>query len=141
MNTDNTHGGHSDKAGRAGPETHTVLVVDDNPHFRMIVEFNLKGLGYAVSDTGCAEEAIEIATQNKDIQLLITDVEMPGITGVELARKIVAVQPHVKVLYISGFPLKAEAAMDVAAGPVHFLQKPFPPAQLDESIKAILAAE
>jgi CheY-like chemotaxis protein len=139
MNTDNTRVKDSDKAGRAAPVMHSVLIVDDNPHFRMIVQFNLKRLGYAVSDTGSAQEAIEIARKNEDIDLLITDVEMPGMSGVELARKIREIRPRVKVLSISGYPPKVAAGMGVANGSAHFLQKPFLPAQLDERIKAVLA--
>jgi CheY-like chemotaxis protein len=138
---DKTHGGHSDEAGRARRKTRSVLIVDDNPNFRMIVNFTLKNLGYGVLDTGSAEEAIEIATQNEDIQLLITDVEMPGMNGVELARKIREIRPGIKVLSTSGFPPKAVAGMGVATGSIHFLQKPFLPAQLDERIKTILAGE
>jgi CheY-like chemotaxis protein len=107
----------------------------------MIVNFTLQKLGYGVSDTGSAEEAIEIATKNEDIQLLITDVEMPGMNGVELARKIREIRPRIKVLSTSGFPPKAVAGMGVATGSIHFLQKPFLPAQLDERIKTILAGE
>jgi len=121
----------------SGPQH--VLLVDDDSNFRMIVHITLKKLGYAVSVAGSAEDAAEIAAQNKDIQLLMTDVAMPGMNGVELAEKIWEIQPHVKVLYISGFPLNAVAGMGVATGSVHFLQKPFQPAQLDERIKVILA--
>ncbi len=141
LNTDMTHGEHLDKERRAAPETHSVLLVDDNPNFRMIVNFTLKKLGYGVSDTGSAEEAIEIATQNEDIQLLITDVEMPGMNGVELARKIQEIRPRIKVLSTSGFSPKAVAGKGVATGSIHFLQKPFLPAQLDERIKTILAGD
>jgi CheY-like chemotaxis protein len=141
VNTDKTLGEYTEKAGRLRTETHSVLIVDDNPNFRMIVHFNLKRLGYAVSETGSAEEAIEIATRNEEIELLITDVEMPGMNGVELARKIRNIRPGIKVLSTSGFPQKALAGMDVATGSIHFLQKPFLPAQLEERVKAILAGE
>jgi CheY-like chemotaxis protein len=138
MITEKTHAEYSDLAGRAGPKTHSVLIVDDNSNFRMLVQFNLKRLGYIVTDTGSAEEAIEIATHDRDIQLLITDVEMPGMNGLELARKIREILPQVKVLSISGFPPKGAG---VPGGSVHFLQKPFLPAELDARIKTILAGD
>ena len=120
-----------------GPEH--VLLVDDDPNFRMIVYLSLKKLGYAVSVAGNAEEAVAIAAQNRDIQLLLTDVAMPGTNGVELAEKIREIRPHLKVLFISGFPLKTLEGMGVATDLVQFLQKPFHAAELDERIKAILA--
>jgi CheY-like chemotaxis protein len=139
MNTDNTHEENSDIEAGVALDTYSVLLVDDDPNFRMIVEFNLKRLGYSVSAAGSGAEALRIAEQNRDIHLLITDVAMPGMDGVELARKILRIQPRMEVLYISGFPLRSIAGMGVATGSVHFLQKPFPAARLDERIKAILA--
>jgi CheY-like chemotaxis protein len=144
MNTDNTHnspGQDSDKADPAAPKARSVLLVDDNAQFRMIVELNLKRLGYDVSNAGSGEEAIEIATRNKDIQLLITDFEMPGMNGSELVRKIRGIRPRVKVLAISGFPPRVVGGINVANRPDHFLQKPFRPAELDERIKSILARD
>ncbi len=122
-------------------EPRSVLVVDDDANFRMIIELNLKRMGYVVSVAASAEEAIEIATHDKDIQLLITDVAMPGLNGVEMAQHIRRIRPLIKVLSISGFPQKTVAGMGVWTDSVHFLQKPFMPAQLDQRIKAIFAGE
>jgi CheY-like chemotaxis protein len=137
MHPDNIHS----EIARTAMDTLSILLVDDDPNFRMIVEFNLQRLGYAVSVAGGAEEAIEIATQNKEFQLLITDVAMPGMNGIELARQIQRILPRVKVLAISGFPSKVVAGMGVLPDSIHFLQKPFQPRQLDERIKAILTGE
>jgi CheY-like chemotaxis protein len=141
MNTDNTQVENSEPAAQTAPDMRSVLLVDDNPNFRMIVELNLQRMGYAVLAAGSAEEAIEIATQNNDIQLLITDVAMPGLNGVELAQQIRRIRPLIKVLSISGFPQKVVAGMGVWTDSLHFLQKPFMPAQLDQRIKAIFAGE
>jgi YesN/AraC family two-component response regulator len=96
---------------------------------------------YAVSVAGSAQEAIEIVTQDEGIQLLITDVAMPGLNGVELAQQIRSIRPLIKVLSISGFSQKVVAGMGIWVDSVHFLQKPFLPSQLDDRIKAILGIE
>lgn len=116
-----------------------ILVVDDDPNFRRILHFTLEMSGYAVLLTGSAEDALEIAARNKDIQLLITDVAMPVMNGAELAQKVREIQPDIEVLYLSGFPFQAMAARGIAIDPLHFLQKPFVGDVLDERIKAILA--
>ena len=116
-----------------------MLLVDDDPNFRMVVYFTLNKLGYLVAVAGGAEEAMKIAVENKNIQLLITDVTMPGMNGVELAERILEIQPRVKVMFISGFPLRMVARVGVNTDSVNFLQKPFPPALLEARIKAILA--
>jgi DNA-binding response OmpR family regulator len=125
---------HSAEGGRQ-----RLLLVDDDPNFRMVVYFTLNKLGYLVAVAGGAEEAMKIAVENKNIQLLITDVTMPGMNGVELAERILEIQPRVKVMFISGFPLRMVARAGVNTDSVNFLQKPFPPALLEARIKAILA--
>ncbi len=74
-----------------------------------------------------------------DIQLLLTDVAMPGINGVELADKLRKTHPHLGVLYMSGFPKKSLSELGIEANSVDFLQKPFNSEELDDRIKAILA--
>jgi DNA-binding response OmpR family regulator len=125
----------------AGFETHPILVVDDDPNFRRIVHLTLEMLGYCVLVAGSAAAAAEIAAQNQNIRLLITDVAMPAMNGAELARKIRETHRELKVLYISGFPIEAMASMGVATDAGHFLQKPFAPAVIEGRIKAILAGQ
>jgi len=124
MKTDDTPGQHPENAATS-PAKPSILLVDDDDNFRTIVEMNLKKLGYAVSAAGSAVEATDIAKQNSEIQLLITDFSMPGMNGVELARQIQRILPHVKVLAISGFTQKVAAGTGVWPDSIHFLQKPF----------------
>ena len=125
-----------------------ILLVDDDPAFRSIIDHLLKKLGYAVSVADGGKAALETAARNKDIQLLITDLIMPGMTGVELAANLRETDPrlavlftsgHLGLLFSSGSPRKTVAPMGVAVDSVNFLRKPFNLAQLDDRIKTILA--
>jgi CheY-like chemotaxis protein len=125
-----------------------ILLVDDDPTFRSTVQQLLKKLGYAVSVADGGRAALETAARNKDIQLLIADLIMPGMTGVELAGKLRETDPrlgvlftsgHLGMLFTSGSPRKIIAPMGVPADSVNFLQKPFKLAEIDARIKTILA--
>ena len=139
MNEHYTSGQRSNTSTLADLKTCSVLLVEDDLNFRAIVQLFLKTLGHTVSVAGSGKEALEIAAQNKGVHLLITDFAMPGMNGVELARKIREILPLIKVLTISGFPLKVVTGTGAESDLGHFLQKPFRRAQLDERIKAILA--
>jgi DNA-binding NtrC family response regulator len=115
-----------------------VLLVDDDPIFRSMTRLLLKQLGYAVSVAEDAKSAFAAAELNKDIRLLITDVVMPGMNGVLLARAFRAILPHCKVLYISGYPRSTLTATGESDDSAFFLQKPFDRSQMDRCIKAIL---
>jgi DNA-binding response OmpR family regulator len=123
----------------ATPAPRLVLAVDDDPNFRRIVQFALQMFGYTVLITGTAQDALKLAAQNPGIDLLITDVTMPVMNGVELAQKIREIQPNIAVLYVSGYPFQAMAARGIDIDSMHFLQKPFQTEVLDERIKTLLS--
>ena len=127
-----------------------ILVVDDDQAFRIAIQHLLKKLGYAVSIADGGKAALEIAAQNKDIQLLITDLIMPGMTGVELAQKLQETNPrlpvlftsgHLGMLFTSGNPRKTTAPMGVPADSANFLRKPFSLAQLGERVRTLLVKQ
>jgi DNA-binding NtrC family response regulator len=122
---------------REGPSVH-ILLVDDDPIFRSIARLTLIQLGHTVLVAGDARSAIEIAAQNKEIQLLITDIVMPGMNGVLLGRSFRAILPGCKVLYISGYPRSTLAATGESDDSAYFLRKPFQRSQMDHCIKTIL---
>jgi DNA-binding NtrC family response regulator len=126
------------EVSRKGPFVH-ILLVDDDPIFRSITRLTLIQLGHSVSVAEDAKSAVEAATQNNDIRLLITDVVMPGINGVLLGKTFRAILPRCKVLYISGYPRSTLTATGDSGDSVYFLQKPFQRARLDGCIKAALA--
>lgn len=114
----------------------TVLVVDDDPEIREIVIAMLDGLGYAAREAASPQDALA-AVGARPPQLLITDVDMPGLSGLELARRVAAVSPSTRVLAMSG------DVTDLAAGApagVAFLQKPFSRQALARAVREVLEA-
>lgn len=86
-------------------QTKNVLVADDEPGVCAIIKKILERNGYSVTTAANGQEALSYLENNPEthIQLLITDLNMPIIGGKELAQKIKAINPYVKVLYISGY--------------------------------------
>jgi two-component system cell cycle sensor histidine kinase/response regulator CckA len=106
----------------AGP---TVLLVDDQDNVRRAMHQVFESEGYRLLEAGDGEEAETIARKyNEPIHLLVTDVVLPGITGPQLADRLAALRPDIKVLYVSGYP------HDFLSGEQVFLPKPFSAAQL-----------
>jgi two-component system cell cycle sensor histidine kinase/response regulator CckA len=87
---------------------HTILVVDDEPSLLALVRTMLWRAGFAVLEASGGEEALRVAAQHaQPIQLLLTDVLMPDMNGYELAERLQAAQPDIKVLFMSGYTDKA----------------------------------
>jgi DNA-binding NtrC family response regulator len=106
---------------------------------RTLVRESLERDGYKVLIAADAIEARRIAeTHRGEIQLLITDVVMPKISGRELAIQVLALRPKLKVLYMSGYTDNAVLNTGVFEKEVAFLQKPFSPAALTEKVREVL---
>ncbi len=119
--------------------TETVLVVEDNREVRRLAVEVLRGYGYTVLEAGGGEEALDAAGQYAgSIDLLITDVVMPGMTGRELANRLKLIRPHVQVLYTSGYTANVIAHQGVLDPGVEYLPKPFTPVQLVTKLRKIL---
>jgi|GEM_PF-871682 len=102
-----------------------LLAEDEDVVLSMGVEI-LEGLGYAVLAADSPAAALRLAGEyDGPIDLLITDIIMPGMNGRELAERVQALRPAIKVLYISGYPADYISDRAVLADGVHFLQKPF----------------
>jgi CheY-like chemotaxis protein len=115
------HGKGVAEAGRAGEHVATILIVDDQPDVGPLAEDILEPEGYAVVHTTDPMEAIRVAkTRPGDIDLLLVDIVMPLMDGRELARRILALRPNMKVILMSGY----EVSGTKEAGAT-FLQKPF----------------
>ena len=104
----------------------TILVVDDEAGIRGLMRKILKRERYEVVEAASAEEALKaVAALGKPIDLLLTDVMLPGMLGSELAQRMRAAQPSIKVLYISGYTQdEAVRSGDTPPG-AKFLAKPF----------------
>jgi two-component system cell cycle sensor histidine kinase/response regulator CckA len=103
----------------------TVLLVEDDPDVRALLGEVLSIGGFAVLEAADGTEALRIAeTTLRPIETLVTDINMPGINGLELARRVQVLRPAISVLYMSGAPADVVAAWGLAPGTA-FLPKPF----------------
>jgi len=117
----------------------TILVVEDNEMVRDMVREMLEGYGYDVLSAADAVQAIEIAADCQDrIELLVSDVVMPGMSGPELYEQLVAQMPHLRVVYISGYPMNPSIRGGTLEEEVSYLQKPFTAEALLERIRLVL---
>ncbi len=113
-----------------------VLVVDDEDDVRRGIERLVKGTGAAVVGAPSGEEALARLAENP-VDLVVTDVRMPGISGVDLLREIRARWPDVRVVLITGFGTIETAVACLQAGATHFLTKPFDNAQLLQIVERV----
>ena len=119
----------------------TVLVVEDEHALRAVARRTLAGLGYRVLDAISGEDALAVLEgQAEPIDLMITDVIMPGISGRELARRLAVARPGLRVLFMSGYADDALADHGVLAADVEYLQKPFTPDELARRVRDVLDA-
>lgn len=118
----------------------TILLAEDEPALRALVRSVLTRLGYRVIEAPTGVRALELWEQNRDdIRLLLTDMVMPdGLSGRELAEKLLAANPALKVIYTSGYnPEFADKRFGLRDG-VDFLAKPFAAPKLAETVRAQL---
>jgi PAS domain S-box-containing protein len=119
----------------------TILLVEDEPELRELTRTVLAARGYNVIEAMSAEGAERLASDRRGgakIHLLLTDVIMPGVSGRELAKRVVARQPSVRVLYMSGYTYNVIAENGTLEHGVAFLQKPFTPSALVEKVREVL---
>jgi signal transduction histidine kinase/CheY-like chemotaxis protein len=123
------------------PAKETVLVVEDEDSVRTLLREVLSRQGYAVLEARDGRAALALATGYAGpIHLLVTDCVLPHVAGRELARRLKARSPGLKVLYMSGYPpTEDELPANPAAGTA-FLEKPFTPAALTTMARELLSA-
>jgi PAS domain S-box-containing protein len=118
----------------------TILLAEDEESVRLLATRVLRGLGYTVIDASNGAEALRKAQrqQSYGINLLLTDMVMPDMSGVQLADSIREVYPDIRVLYTSGYTDLAFLKNGLQANETRFLQKPFTPSSLAAAIRTTL---
>jgi two-component system cell cycle sensor histidine kinase/response regulator CckA len=123
------------------PDNHTILFVEDEEMLRPLIGEALRSYGYTVLEASSAREAIELAEQHGDgIALLFTDVVMEDMDGVELAERLVAARPGLKVLFTSGYPADTPMLHRLADPRTRYIEKPYRLLELAEAIREHLAS-
>ncbi|MBB3266911.1 CheY-like chemotaxis protein [Azospirillum sp. OGB3] len=115
----------------------TVLVVEDEALVRMMTVDLIEDMGYRVIDAGSAEEALEHIRDEPRIDVLFTDIRMPGLDGFALAERVRALRPSIKVIYATGYADMERTPSPHAIGPL--LRKPYEPDKLNETIQQAMA--
>jgi two-component system cell cycle sensor histidine kinase/response regulator CckA len=114
-----------------------VLVVEDEEPVRELVVIVLEKYGYTVLQAADGEEALAMVQQG-GIDLLLTDVIMPGVSGRVVAERALAINPGMKILYMSGYTDNAIVHHGVLDEGANFIQKPFSPIALLQKIRQVL---
>ena len=117
--------------------TETVLVVEDEEPVRHIARVALEARGYHVVAASTGAEGLALA-DDTEVDLLLTDVVMPGMSGREVATALLAKYPSVKVLYMSGYFDDAHVRAQLAEAQASVLQKPFTPRALAAKVRQVL---
>ena len=119
--------------------TETVLLVEDESAVRAIARETLRARGFKVLEAEDGEGALRVAEGTPDtIDLLLTDVVMPGISGRAVADRLTAQRPGLRVLYMSGYTADALGQHGVLDAGISYLQKPFAPDQLSRKVREVL---
>ena len=117
----------------------TVLVVEDEDAVRTALRRILHRRGYDVLEAFGGDDALTLAGRHRGrVDLLVSDVVMPGVRGPELAAELTRTRPDLKVLFISGFTDEADVSQLIAPGRVGFLAKPFTEEALAEEVRLLL---
>ncbi|MEX5213007.1 MAG: PAS domain-containing protein [Nitrospiraceae bacterium] len=124
----------------SSPEgSETILLVEDETIVRTFVRDLLKSKGYRVLEAADGEQALRVCAENQmPIDVLITDVVMPGMTGRTLADRVILRFPTVSVLFISGYAPDSLLLQGLPTGQAWFLYKPFPPDALLQKVREVL---
>jgi CheY-like chemotaxis protein len=126
------------QVGRVRRET--VLVVEDNDAVRLFTTDTLRDLGFDVIEAVDAAEALKVLDQNKRVDLMFTDIGLPGLNGRELAATVQRRHPKVRTLFTSGYAQMPSPTGSASTDDIPLLSKPFTRAQLYARVCEILDA-
>ena len=127
----------TDAANQTGTET--VLLVEDETVVRHLVSEILSSNGYTVLEAGDGPSALELLRRHTgSVDLLVTDVVMPGMSGPEVAQAVTAMRPGTQVVYMSGYTDHAIGHHGMLEPGIAFVQKPFSANDLTRKVRAVL---
>ena len=121
----------------------TILVVDDEPEVLALTTSVLRAEGYTIVATGDPREALRIARSRPEpLDLLLTDVVMPGINGRELVGRLRVFRPGIKVLFMSAYSAETVENYGIRLAPGEpFVVKPFAVAELSSKVRGVLSGQ
>jgi CheY-like chemotaxis protein len=121
------------------PATGAILLVEDEDQVRNLTRAMLTRQGYRVFDFGSAADALEfLRGQSAGVDLLVSDIVMPQMSGLELAREAQAVRPGIRLLLMSGYTETSMSTQGLIAAGMPFIHKPFTAASLREKVRDAL---
>jgi DNA-binding NtrC family response regulator len=116
-----------------------ILLVDDEPAVRIFMERLLTAFDHEVRSFAGADEALAFLKRNEGgIDLVLTDVMMPGMNGCELGRTVADRWPQLRILFYSGYAAQHLVSDGICTDDMPLLQKPFPPGRLEEKIAEVM---
>ncbi len=117
----------------------TVLLVEDEPAILKLTRTTLQQIGYSVIEAASAKDALALAARHEgQLHLLLTDVIMPEMNGLDLYARIAASNPGIRVIFMSGYSADVFPSKDDGKGDFPFLQKPFSMRQLSDKVREVL---
>lgn len=114
-----------------------ILVVDDEKNIRLTVTQALKSIGYEVAGAADGREALRQIEQ-QDFNLILLDLKMPGLDGIEVLKRVVKLRPDIRVIIISAYGTVDNAVEAIKLGAIDFVQKPFTPQELRDIVRSVL---
>jgi two-component system cell cycle sensor histidine kinase/response regulator CckA len=135
-----------DASGEVLDQTHhgkgQILVVEDDEILREVIPQILDRLGYTFIMADTPDDAMQLCYRSEiEIDVLLTDVVMPGMSGKELWERFSIVRPHTKVIYMSGYTADVISRQGVLDSGVHFIQKPFSTLDLGKKLLSVMESQ
>jgi two-component system response regulator AtoC len=117
--------------------SHTILLVDDEPKMRDVLAVALTDLGYRVLQAASGREALDIVNRD-EVDLVLTDLRMPGLTGRELLQEIKRARPTLPVILMTAYSTVKDAVQVIKEGAFDYVAKPFEMDELTATIENAL---
>ncbi len=122
----------------ARPPSGVILLVEDNDNLRNLLQRTLEGVGFSVLSAVDGAQALRLYQNTDRIDLVVSDVVIPGLNGIELAERILAQRPEAKFLFITGFGDQFSALRELNKSGTSILEKPFLPSEFVRKVEEAL---